>query len=186
MRLSDLMRAIEPISRRVMLMVSRGVWMGTTDGQGLQTGQVAMLAGETRDAVERVQPFGLTSAPVAGADVLVLCMGGNRDHPVVVGVDDRRYRPSGMQPGEVCLYSAYEGGVGHRILLKADRSIEISGDVLVLKADTKVRVEAPMLECTGQVKDLCDGAGMTMEGMRTDYNAHGHPGGSPPTPLMQP
>jgi phage gp45-like len=35
---------------------------------------------------------------------IALFMGGARDHPVVIAVDDRRHRPMGMKPGETAQY----------------------------------------------------------------------------------
>jgi hypothetical protein len=50
-----------------------------------------------------------------------------------------------------------------------------------------VRIDAPLLECTGQIKDLCDSSGATMESMRTTYNGHTHKlanAGQPPAQEM--
>jgi len=113
--MDELRRFIAPLVRRVMLTVSRGQLGTVDDAGGLQRTQVTMLAGEVRDNVERVQPFGFSSVPLPGAECLVICVGGNRDHPVVVNVDDRRYRPAGLQAGEVCIYSPL---TDHRITLK--------------------------------------------------------------------
>jgi len=205
MTFDDLSRLMAPIVRRVMLTVGRATLGPVDDAGGLQRGQVTMLAGETRDSVERVQPFGFSSVPFPGADCLVVCVGGNRDHPVIIGTDDRRYRPTGQAPGDVVIYSHQ---TGHRITLKADRTIEIQGDVLTLKADTKIRLESPLVEMTGaiataapatalnvttaalnvtgEVQDRAGAGGMTMAGMRDDYNAHTHAGGPGPTPPMAP
>lgn len=183
MTIDELRRFIAPLTRRVMLMVSRGTLGPIDDSTDLQRGQVTMLAGETRDRVERVQPFGFSSVPLPGSDALIICVGGNRDHPVVVNVDDRRFRPTGLGAGEVCIYSSQ---TGHRITLKADRSIEIEGENVLIKAAEKVRLETPQLEVTGEVKDRCDGGGMTMQAMRDKYNAHTNGGMGPPAPLMTP
>lgn len=204
MTLDEMRRFIEPLKRRVMLTVGRATLGPVDDSTDLQRGQVTLLAGETRDNVERVQPFGFSSVPFAGADCLVVCVGGNRDHPVIIGTDDRRYRPTGLAQGDVCIYSHQ---TGHRITLKADRTIQIEGDVITLKADTKIRLESPLVEMTGgiatagpatalevntpalnvtgEVQDRAASGGMTMQGMRDDYNAHNH-GGPGPTPPMAP
>lgn len=204
MTLDEVRRFMAPIVRRVMLTVSRGTLGGVDDAGGLQRNQVTMLAGEVRDGVERVQPFGFSSVPLPGADCLIICVGGNRDHPVVVNVDDRRYRPAGLQAGEVCVYSPQSG---HRITLKADRTIEVEALRVVIKAEEKVRLETPLVELTGalasaegmaalqmqtpaldvtgEVRDRAASGGMTMKAMRDDYNAHTH-GGPGPTPLMEP
>ena len=204
MTLDYISRFMAPLARRVMLTIGRGRLGAVQDDAGLQQAQVTLLAGETRDRVERVQPYGFSSHPLPGADCLVVCVGGNRDHPVIMGVDDRRYRPTGLQAGDVVIYSHQ---TGHRITLKANRTIEIEGDVLTLRADTKIRLESPLVEMTGaiataapatalhvttaalnvtgEVRDRSGSGGMTMSGMRDDYNAHHH-GGPGPTPLMQP
>jgi len=38
------------------------------------------------------------------AEGIALFLGGQRNHPVVIGVDDRRFRPMGMKPGESAQY----------------------------------------------------------------------------------
>lgn len=43
-----------------------------------------------------------------------------------------------------------------------------------VQAATKVRLETPLLEVTGDIKDKCDSSGKTMSGMRTTYNSHNH------------
>jgi len=83
-----------------------------------------------RSRVERVQNYGFTSAPLprdegAGsqsgtqgggvggdgekpkepsAEGLCLFMGGQRNHPVCIGIDDRRHRPMGLKAGENAQY----------------------------------------------------------------------------------
>jgi phage gp45-like len=38
------------------------------------------------------------------AEAIVLFLSGNRSHGVVIAQDDRRFRPTGLKEGEVCLY----------------------------------------------------------------------------------
>jgi phage baseplate assembly protein V len=189
MTLDEMKRFIAPLQRRVMLAIGRGTLGPVNDADGLQRSQVTLLAGETRDNVERIQPYGFSAVPLPGADVLVVCVGGNRDHPVIIGADDRRHRPTGMQPGDVCIYS---NQTGHKITLKADRTIEIEGDEITIKADTKITLEAPLVEVTGaldvmgDIRDNAASGGMSMNGMRADYNSHVHGGSPGPSPAMAP
>lgn len=178
---SDIARLMEPLRRRVMLMVGRGTVGSVADAGGLQTAQVTLLADETHEAAERIQPYGLSANPMPGADALVLRLGGNSDHPIIIGIDDRRARPTGLAGGEVCLYSHQ---TGHRITLKADRSIEIEGEIVLVKATTKLRIEAPALECTGTITDNCDSGGLAMDTMRSRYNSHTHGATPGPSPTM--
>ena len=38
------------------------------------------------------------------AEGIAAFIGGQRNHPVVIGIDDRRHRPMGMKPGESFQY----------------------------------------------------------------------------------
>jgi phage baseplate assembly protein V len=112
----------KPLSTRIKNMVSRGVVQLVDDGTKIQTIQADLLEGETRDDIERVQNYGFTSVPKSGAEAVVIFVGGTRDHGLAVAVDDRRYRKTGLQPGEVAVYRDN----GDSIVLKSDGSIEIN------------------------------------------------------------
>lgn len=157
-------RLMAPMKRRVMLMIGRAVVNLINDGAKLQALQVSLLEGEVRDRVERFQEYGFTSHPHPGAEAVSASVMGNRDHCVVIAVDDRRYRLQGLEQGEVAIYT----DEGDQIVIKR-------GGTILVKAATKVRIESPMLECTGEIKDRCDSDGKTMEQMRNTYNAHVHP-----------
>jgi len=101
-----------PLARRVNLMVARGVLALVNDAAKMQGVQVKLLSGEVRD-MERFQNYGLTSQPHAGAEVAGVFVGGNRNHGLVLAIDDRRYRLKGLQSGEVALYD----DLGHIIKL---------------------------------------------------------------------
>ena len=129
------------LRRRVMLMIGRAVLTVVNDSTGLQTVQVEALRGEVIDGAERMQLYGITSHPIPGADVVVLAVGGVRQHPVVL-IDDRRHRVTGLAEGEVCIYTDEdESGNMHRILMKRGREIEMrSGDASVTIAGNRVTV----------------------------------------------
>lgn len=161
----------DPLARRISLMIGRAVLTAADDAAMRQRVQFSALQGEVKGDVERMQNYGFTSVPLAGAQVLFVSLGGNRDHPVAVSVDDPRHRVKGLQPGEVAIYT----DEGDKIVLKRGRTVEITTQTLLVKASTKVRMETPVLECTGQVHDLCDIQPDTMAGMREIYNNHTHP-----------
>lgn len=188
MKLRDVLKLLAPLQRRVMLLVGRAVIRAVDDAGGLQELQAELLRGEVRGRLERFGALGLTAVPLPGAEGVLLFMGGNRDHGVVVAVEDRRHRPSGLAAGETALYHA--GGNGTVILLGQDGSITLK------PSGGKVRVEGNLeiagdLAATGDVLDQSAGAGLSMATMRLRYNLHVHPdpqGGttSPPQPLMTP
>jgi phage baseplate assembly protein V len=120
--MSLLSKALAPLQRRVRLMVARGIIELVDDSKKLQTAQVTIQDDVVRDDVERFQQYGFSSVPKADAEAIVLMVGGNADHPVVINVDDRRYRPRNLAEGESCMYTL---GNGVRVLCKANGTIEI-------------------------------------------------------------
>ena len=90
---------------------------------------------EVLDRAERFQQYGLTSHPHPGAEALLLAVGGMRQHPIVAAIDDRRYRPTGLEEGEVCLYSSEDTDDDpHRVILRRGRIVEIHGAEILLSA----------------------------------------------------
>lgn len=170
--MDDIRRALEPLHRKLRMLAGRAVIRLMSDAV---TAQVEGLADEVRDATEVFQQYGFRSMPLAGAEGILLSLGGNRDHTVVICVGDRRYQTTVLADGEVVL----EDHLGKFIHLKADGSI-------LVKAATKVRVDAPMLECTGAIKDFCDADGKTMDSMRATFDAHTHKLGNAGQPPVEP
>lgn len=117
--LATLERLLWPLRRRVLLMVTRAVVRLVDDAGGRQTLQLEALAGEALDGAERFQTYGLTSSPPVGSEAVLLALGGARQHPVAVAVEDRTVRPRDAAPGTVVLYTALDAdeGAAHRLTL---------------------------------------------------------------------
>lgn len=178
-----LQRAMNPIRQRLASMFSRAVVLLVQDTLKLQGLQISLLADEVRDDVERFQNYGFTSHPLPGAEAVAASVAGNRDHVLVIAVDDRRYRLRGLAAGEVAIYS----DEGDKVVLKR-------GGVIEVTAATKLRLVTPLVECTGALHavgnitsdanitaaaNVADqGGAKSMAGMRAAYNGHHH-GGSP-------
>lgn len=168
--------AIRRIGNRLRLVVARAVLGLVNDAAKLQAVQVTLQAGVVRDKVERFQQYGMTSVPLPGAEGIALAVGASTDHTVVINVDDRRYRLTGLQGGEVALYD----DLGHKVYLtRTGIVIDGAGQQVLMQNLTKLRVEAG-IESTGPIKDLCDTGGKTMDEMRTIYNGHNHPESNTP------
>ena len=165
--LAGLGRWIQPLKRRVLLMVARGVLDLLDEQNGKLLAQVKLLDQQVRARLEVLQHYGFASRPLAGAELAVMFVGGNRHHGLVIASDDKRYRLRGMAGGEVALYTD-EGDVVH---LKRGGEIHI-------EARTRVRIDSPRLECTGEIIDRIDSGGRSMSAMRAVYNGHTHPGDS--------
>jgi phage baseplate assembly protein V len=139
--IEQLNRLLRPLRTRVDNIVARALVRLIKDDKKLQELQLEVLKGELRDRCERFQNYGFTSHPKPGATAVVLFVGGNRDHPLVVAVDDPRYRKLGLAEGEVAIYT----DEGDFILLKRGREIQVT-------AGTKVKVTAPTVEVEASIK----------------------------------
>jgi phage baseplate assembly protein V len=123
-------RILEPLRNKLRAIVSRAVVLAVQDSsKKIQLVSLRIGAeGENLSKVERVQNFGLTSNPMDGAQALVLAVGGERSHSIVVGIDDANYRIV-VDRGEVAVYNAFNAV----IKLCKDGTIEI-GDGKALTA----------------------------------------------------
>jgi len=101
---SQLNRFLEPIRVRIRMIVSRAIVPLIDDSKNMQIVQLNLMKDETKDSVERVQNYGFTSHPKPDAQAVVLFVSGNRDHGLVVALDDSRYRLKDLPEGGVAVY----------------------------------------------------------------------------------
>jgi phage baseplate assembly protein V len=140
--------------RRIMLAVGRAVLNAVDDVTQLQRVQVTGLDGEVIDAVERFQTYGLSTHPHPGAEAILLAVGGNRNHPIVITVDDRRYRLRGLDQGEVAIYDDQDQVVhltrdGIVVSTPKGVTVQAAGDI-ELASDTRVAIAAPTVEINAE------------------------------------
>jgi phage baseplate assembly protein V len=133
-------------------MLVRGTVILADAARKLQTLQVRLTAGEIKDGAEHFEPYGLTSHPLAGAEVLTAFLGGDRSHAVVLVASDRRYRIRELQPGEVAIYT----DEGDKIHFKRGRIIDIETGTLNIKASSGVHFDTPSITQTGTIESQGD------------------------------
>ncbi len=147
--LDQLRYLLRPLATRVANTVARGVVRLVNDSRKLQLVQLEVLEvldgdPETVDGAEHFQPYGFFSVPLAGAEAIVVFPNGDRGHPLVTVVSDRRHRATGGQPGEAGLRTD-EGdeirlGRSHVITVTTSTlklgSSSAAGDVVVQSALT--------------------------------------------------
>lgn len=104
------MSAMEAL-RRAYLGFTRGSLVQATDKPKMQTVDARLFHNELIAGIERFQPYGHSAVPLPpdqtgskAAEVIVAFVNGNRAHPICLGVDDRRYRPTGGEAGQVGHY----------------------------------------------------------------------------------
>lgn len=112
-------------------------------GAAVQLAQAEGLAGETLQAAELFQHFGFTSAPPPGTQLIVLPLGGQTAHCVIIATENGAYRVD-VQSGEACIYSMW----GDKVHLKQER-IEVETKTLHIKASEQVIFETPSLTMQG-------------------------------------
>lgn len=195
--MTDFARLVAPYARRLSNMVARGTVSLVNAASKMQSLQLRLLAGESKDDVEHFEPYGLTSHPQPGAECVALFLDGDRSHGVVVCVADRRYRVKGLESGEVILHddqgqSVYLMRSGIKLTDKAGSTVVMQGDGsgsmtfdagLTINANSKI---VGTLEVTRNItcdasitaaQDVGDqGGAKTMAGMRSVFDAHTHSG----------
>jgi phage baseplate assembly protein V len=108
--------------------ILRGVVKLVDAAMKLQSLQVETLADWTTDDVEHFEPYGFTAHPFGESEAVVVHIGADADHPVVLCVADRRYRLTSLAEGEVALYDD-QGQVVH--LKRTGIVIDTTGDVTI-------------------------------------------------------
>jgi len=138
---------IAPVKRRLQLLITRGVVKLINDSLKLQEMQVTGMFGEVLDGVERIQQYGFTAHPHPDADCLILNVGANRAHPIVIAVDDRRYRIQSLAEGEVAMYTDEDGNGGHRIHFKRGNIIELTaGASSIVMTPAGITITTPQFD----------------------------------------
>lgn len=180
-------RVTAPMKRRVSLMIGRCILSAAADDSTkLQSLQVDALADETLADLERIQNYGFTSVPFEGAEACVVFPQGNRDHGLVIAVDDRRYRLVGLEAGEVAMYTDEGDKIhikrGGKIEVTASDSVDINCANANVNATTKAVIDAPAIELGAGGTD----AVLKGTAFQAFFNAHTHVGNagvatSPPT-----
>ena len=124
----------------------RGVLHLVKSADNIQKVQASGLADETLQDVEFMQQFGFTSVPPANTQAVILPIGGQTTHGIVIATENGSFRVKNLQGGEVAVYDES----GSSIVLKKGRLIQIDCDVLKINATKKVDISSPLVE-TDQV-----------------------------------
>lgn len=182
--ISTIQKLIAPTHRRVMLMVSRCVVDIVSDAFKMQRLQITVLDGETRDNVERFQEYGFTSVPFQGAEGVMVSVGGNHDHGIVIAVDDRRYRLKGLANGEAALYDD-QGQKVH--LTRSGIVVDGAGKPILITNTPEATLDTPLTHLTGalqvdgsvtsdsEITGLATSAApISMSGIRSWADGHDH------------
>lgn len=145
-------RLLGPIRHRLAHLVARALVTLVNDATKMQTLQLGLLADEALDGAEHWQPYGFTYKPHAGAEALVLAVGGHRAHSVVIACADRRYRLTSLEDGEVALYT----DEGDKVHFKRGRVIDVLTETMNISASAGVNFATPVITTTGKIVSVGD------------------------------
>lgn len=143
--MADLNRPLKKLSdtlkRKIQLTVSRCIIRLINDAASVQQLQVTGLPGETLDNIDRFQQYGFTSYPLAGAEGIMVAVGGDRSHCVVIAVEDMRYRPKDGESGDSIQFD-FEGQKVHL----TRTGIVVKGKNIRFETEGVLRLEADGIE----------------------------------------
>jgi len=186
-------KMLGPMSRRIGNMLARGVVTLGNAGGKLQRLQVQLLADEVQADVDHVEPYGFTSSPHAGAEVVAAFLDGDRSHGVVIVAGDRRFRMTGLAEGEVAVHDDLGQSVHltRAGIVVRGGGLPISiGDTPIVTIDSAVHITGPVtadatIAAVGNITtdanvtaagDVSDAGGLhSARGMREIHNVHEHP-----------
>lgn len=147
--MSGLKDMLELLRRRDRALLRRGIISGVDDTGAAQRIDFKGIFGLIRKGVETWQQFGFTSNPPIGAECVQIQVNGDPANPIVIIAFDRRYRITGLQPGESLMFNM----LGDFVKLDQNRNATIqTGGNVNITAATKVTVTAPNAEFTQNVK----------------------------------
>ncbi|MBW4089891.1 MAG: hypothetical protein HIU82_02110 [Proteobacteria bacterium] len=161
----------ERLAASLRALVTRGK-IATAAIAGRTIAQVTGLAGETKQSVEVLHPFGWFANLPAGADLVLIQVLGSRDHVVALGGDV-------LGQSQPC--AAGEFGAMHAsgafFHFTNDGKLtfqDASGAQVILENDGTIYIKGA-LRVSGDITDNCNAQTETMAGARAVYDIHTHP-----------
>lgn len=183
-------RCLLPILSRTQMMVGKAILKAVNDKTAIQLVKIAGIADEVQDEVERIQPYGFTTNVPLGGESIVINIGGNKDHPIVIMIDHAQYRIKNLKSGEVIMYDK----TGSTILFDENGEFQFSpsGKKSTFKGeintDDKI-IATGNIESGGDVKDILgtlNEVRIDLAALKVTYNAHTHISAAPGSPTTPP
>lgn len=158
---------LKELKMKVLMMVATAVIEAVNDSTKIQQNQVSILEGEVHSGYDRVQEYGFSSVPNPGCQAVVACVGGSRDHGLVIATEDVRYRPTGLLPGESVMYN----DKGSYAKFKSDGTLEIVAPTVTMSGNVYIDGDVFV---KGDIRDKSDTNTENMRNMREIYDSHTH------------
>lgn len=101
--IDQLNRWFNPWRRRILLMVGKAV-ITAAKNSTINTASIDLMAQESARDIEMIQQYGFTSVPTAGAEAVVVAIGGDRSNLVIIATDGSQEKPE-IKEGESAQYN---------------------------------------------------------------------------------
>ena len=148
----------------------RGKITLVVSSEPIQRVQLSGLADETLQDLEHLQEYGFASHPPDGSEAVVIPLGGNTSHGVIVCSQHGSYRIKNLKPGETAIFN-HEGA---KIVIKQGKIIEADCDVYrvnckqyEVNAATDAKFNSPLVETSAVLTaqgQINGNGGMAVEG----------------------
>lgn len=150
------------LTRRVGNMLIAAVLRGDSVASGAHRSQFSGRAGESKDGIRILTPYGfavrlLPGDDAAGPETVILAV--EPDLRYALPPADPRYQPEDLAAGEVALYTDEDRASGCRVHLKRGRVIAITCDQATIAADSLIRLDAPEIRIAASRQLVLDCAG---------------------------
>lgn len=146
-------KTVAPLKFAISNMVCRGVLQLVNDSLKMQGVQLTLMADETME-LERFQNYGFTSNPRPGSEALALFLNGNKDHGVVIAIQDRDGRKIDLESGDTAVYchqgnyirlQAENGKIyidaPHNVIIRSDETVRLEGKNVEIHAEEMLKVD---------------------------------------------
>lgn len=173
MSLAKMARRVGQVARDIgdtVRAAFRGKVTLVVSSEPVQRIQLSGLADEMLQDLEHLQEFGFTSHPPEGTEAVVIPLGGDTSHGVIVATEHGSFRIKNLKPGETAIYS----NEGAKIVIKNGRIIEADCDVYkvncksyLVNASSGAEFDTPNLSATQQVTaagQINGNGGMAIQG----------------------
>lgn len=176
------------VAQRLMHMLLPGRVTLTDDTGPVQTAQADFGPkgpdGSLRvfDKLPILGLFGFASRPPRTSEVLAIFFEGDPTKGAVIGHNHQPSRLKNLGEGDAALFDVRGAYVwltpDGLVIDAATKHVRIqNADTVTVVASSKVRIEAPKAECTGDLVAKCDDASpISLTALHDAYNAHLHTG----------
>uniref|UniRef100_A0A3B0MPY1 Bacteriophage Mu Gp45 N-terminal domain-containing protein n=1 Tax=Arsenophonus endosymbiont of Trialeurodes vaporariorum TaxID=235567 RepID=A0A3B0MPY1_9GAMM len=171
-------QCLREMKTRLSMLLGFGKVTLSQDGGDIQRVQYRNSL-EVRDNTYRMTECGFSSSLLAGSDVLIGYLGGYRSQAVIFASNHPASRFRNLRSSESVLYNQW--GL-HILLTEQGIVINANGqDVTIhqakqatIVASTKVRIDTPLLEVSGDIIDNAGHNQSTLKTLRERFNQHVH------------